>query len=183
MLVEALEIPDVKLITPKRFADERGYFSETYNVRVFAAAGILNAFMQDNQSLSLKAGIVRGLHFQAPPFAQAKLVRVLKGAVLDVAIDARKGSPTYGRHVKARLDEALGAQLFVPAGFLHGFVTLEPQTVVAYKVDAPYDRAADGAVRWDDPDLGVDWGISPAAATLSAKDAGAQRWSEFRSPF
>lgn len=183
MRVEALAIPEVKLVTPKRFADARGYFEETYNVRAFAAAGILAAFMQDNQSLSVKKGTVRGLHYQAPPFAQAKLVRVLRGAVLDVAVDARKGSPSYGRHVKARLDEENGAQLFVPAGFLHGYVTLEPNTIVAYKVDAPYDRASDGAVRWDDPDLAIDWGLKAAEATLSEKDASATTFSAFRSPF
>ncbi|NWG70859.1 MAG: dTDP-4-dehydrorhamnose 3,5-epimerase [Parvularculaceae bacterium] len=183
MDVKALAIPDVKLVTPKRFADARGYFSETWNARAFAAAGILSAFMQDNQSLSIARGTVRGLHYQAPPFAQAKLVRVLKGAVLDVAVDARKGSPSYGRHVSARLDDETGAQLFVPQGFLHGFVTLEPGTVVAYKVDAPYDRASDGAVRWNDPDLAIDWGVDVDEAILSEKDAAAPFFRDFQTPF
>jgi dTDP-4-dehydrorhamnose 3,5-epimerase len=183
MDVKALAIPDVKLVTPKRFADARGYFSETWNARAFAAAGILSAFMQDNQSLSIARGTVRGLHYQAPPFAQAKLVRVLKGAVLDVAVDARKGSPSYGRHVSARLDDETGAQLFVPQGFLHGFVTLEPGTVVAYKVDAPYDRASDGAVRWNDPDLAIDWGVDVDEAILSEKDAAAPLFRDFQTPF
>ena len=183
MEVRPLDIPDVKLITPKRFADARGWFSETYNVRAFAAAGILSAFIQDNQSLSVRKGTVRGLHYQAPPFAQTKLVRVLKGAILDVAVDARKGSPSYGAHVAVRLDAESGAQLLAPAGFLHGFVTLEPDTLVAYKVDAPYDRASDGAVLWNDPDLAIRWGVSPAEAIVSEKDAAAPTFRAFRSPF
>lgn len=183
MQVESLAIPDVKLLTPKRFSDDRGWFSETYNVRALAKEGIIAAFMQDNQSLSLKKGTVRGLHYQAPPFAQAKLVRVLKGAILDVAVDARKGSPTYGRHVKVRLDDEAGAQLFVPIGFLHGFVTLAADTMVAYKVDAPYDREADGAVLWSDPALGIEWGVSVGEATVSKKDAAAPTFARFQSPF
>lgn len=183
MQVQALEIPEVKLVTPRRFADSRGYFCETYNAKTFAAAEIDIRFVQDNEFYSAKKGTVRGLHFQAPPFAQAKLVRVLKGAILDVAIDGRKGSKSYGAWVSAKLSAENGAQLLVPAGFLHGFVTLEADTVVAYKVDAHYDRASEGAVRWNDPELGIDWGIAEGEAMLSDKDAVAPSWADFKSPF
>lgn len=183
MQVESLDIPDVKLVTPKRHGDERGFFSETYNKKTFEQAGFTTVFVQDNHSLSRPKGTVRGLHYQAPPFAQTKLVRVLRGSILDVVVDARKASPTYGRWVSAVLSAENGVQLFVPAGFLHGFVTLEPDTEVAYKVDAFYDKASDGAVRWDDPDLGVDWGVSPSEALVSEKDAAAQSWAAFKSPF
>lgn len=183
MLVEKLAIPDVKRITPKRFADSRGYFCETYNARAFLEAGLANKFVQDNESFSLRKNTVRGLHYQRPPFAQAKLVRVLTGAILDVAVDARKASGTYGKWVSARLDAEHGAMLFVPAGFLHGFITLEPETRVAYKVDDFYDKASDGAVLWNDPDLGIDWGEGAQSAVLSEKDATAQSWATFKSPF
>lgn len=183
MRVEALAIPEVKLIVPARHADSRGYFSEVYNRRALAEAGVDAPFLQDNQSYSARAGTVRGLHYQGPPSAQAKLVRVLRGAVFDVAVDARKGSPTYGRWVGAELSAENGAQLFVPAGFLHGFATLAPDTEVLYKVDAHYDRAAEGAVRWDDPDLGIDWPVAARGAHVSERDAAAPRWAEFDSPF
>lgn len=183
MQVEVLAIPEVRLVTPKRFADARGYFCETYNAKGFRAAGVTAEFVQDNESCSAKAATVRGLHYQRPPFAQAKLVRVLKGAVLDVAVDARKASPTYGKWVSARLDAEIGAALFVPAGFLHGFITLEPDTIVAYKVDAFYSKECDGAVRWNDPELAIDWGAGAGEAVLSDKDAKAQSWAEFKSPF
>lgn len=183
MDVVSLEIPDVKVITPRRFSDDRGYFSETYNARAFKAAGIAADFVQDNHSYSAKPGTVRGLHFQAPPHAQAKLVRVLRGAIIDVAVDARKGSPTFGQWVKAELSAENGRQIFVPKGFLHGFITLEPDTEVAYKVDAFYDAASDGSVKWDDPDLGIDWGVAVSGACLSTKDAAAPSWKAFASPF
>ncbi len=183
MEVAALAIPEVKLITPRRFSDDRGFFSETYNARAFKAAGIGCEFVQDNQSYSAKRGTVRGLHFQAPPYAQAKLVRVLRGAIIDVAVDARKSSPSFGQWVKAELSAENGVQLFVPKGFLHGFVTLAPDTEVAYKVDAFYDGGSDGSVKWDDPDLGVEWGVDQSKAVLSEKDATALCWSDFRSPF
>jgi dTDP-4-dehydrorhamnose 3,5-epimerase len=176
-------IPGVIRFTPRRFGDARGHFVETWNRRTLAAAGVDADFVQDNQSYSAQAGTVRGLHFQAPPHAQGKLVRVLNGAVLDVAVDARSGSPTYGRWVAEELSAETGAQLWVPRGFLHGFVTLQPDTVVAYKVDGYYDRASDGAVRFDDPDLAIDWGVDAAAAVLSDKDAAAGSWAGFRSPF
>jgi len=181
--VEALEIPDVKLVTPMRFSDPRGFFSETYNAARFRAAGIAADFVQDNHSCSEKAGTVRGLHFQAPPFAQAKLVRVLRGAILDVAVDVRRGSATYGKSVKAELSAENGAQLFVPRGFLHGFVTRGAGTEVAYKVDNYYAREADGAVLWNDPDLGIDWQLAKDAALLSERDATAQAFFQFKSPF
>lgn len=181
--VESLEIEDVKLITPARFGDDRGYFSETFKKQAFLDAGIDADFMQDNQSLSVETGTVRGLHYQAPPFAQAKLVRVLAGAILDVAVDVRTGSPNYGKWVKAEISAANGVQILVPRGFLHGFVTLEPNTLVLYKVDAPYSREHDGAVFWNDPELGIDWGVAEDRAVVSAKDAAAIRFAEFKSPF
>lgn len=188
MDVQSLAIPEVKLVTPRRFSDDRGFFSETYNARAFRAAGIDVDFVQDNHSYSAKAGTVRGLHYQAPPHAQSKLVRVLRGAVIDVAVDARKASPTFGQWVRATLSADNGRQLFVPKGFLHGFLTLEPDTEVAYKVDAFYDRESDGAVCWDDPDLAIDWTPESGSAgafapLLSAKDAAAPAWAAFSSPF
>ncbi len=183
MDVAALDIPEVKLVTPRRFSDDRGFFSETYNARAFRAAGIDADFVQDNHSYSAHKWTVRGLHYQAPPHAQAKLVRVVRGAVLDVAIDARKSSPTFGKWVKAELSAESGAQLFVPAGFLHGFLTLEPDTEVVYKVDNFYDRDSDGSVIWNDPSLAIDWGVEARAVTLSEKDAAAPSWADFQSPF
>ena len=181
--VEALAIPDVKLVTPPRFGDDRGFFSETYNAERFKAAGIDADFIQDNHSLSAQSGTVRGLHFQAPPFAQAKLVRVLRGAILDVAVDARKSSPTYGQWVSAELSAENGVQIYVPRGFLHGFATLEPDTEIAYKVDNYYSKECDGAVLWCDETLGIDWGVAKADAMLSEKDANAQAFADFNSPF
>ena len=181
--VEALEMPDVKLVTPSRFGDQRGYFSETYNAQQFIAAGIDAVFVQDNQSYSALAGTVRGLHYQAPPFAQSKLVRVLRGAILDVAVDVRAGSLTFGKWVKAEISAENGIQIFVPKGFLHGFATLVPDTEVLYKVDAPYSKDHDGGVLWNDIALGIEWGISPVDAIVSEKDRTANAFSEFVSPF
>jgi dTDP-4-dehydrorhamnose 3,5-epimerase len=178
-----LAIPDVKLITPRRFSDDRGFFSETYNARAFKAAGIDCDFVQDNHSYSARQGTVRGLHYQAPPHAQAKLVRVLRGSIIDIAVDARRKSLTFGKWVKAEISAKNGIQIFVPKGFLHGFVTLEPDTEVAYKVDAFYDGASDGSVKWNDPDLAIDWGLGEADALLSEKDAKAALWLDFASPF
>jgi dTDP-4-dehydrorhamnose 3,5-epimerase len=174
-------LPEVKVLIPKRFGDARGYFSESWNAHRLEALGLGHGFMQDNESLSALAGTLRGLHYQAPPFAQAKLVRVVRGAVLDVAVDVRAGSPRYGRWAKARLSAEGGEQILVPRGFLHGFVTLEPDTLVLYKVDAPYDAASDGAVAWDDPDLAIEWGVE--GPVLSAKDAAAPRFRDWSSPF
>lgn len=181
--VKKTEIDGVLILTPKRWADARGFFVETWNAERFSRAGLPAAFVQDNQSHSAEAGTVRGLHYQAPPRAQGKLVRVLRGAVIDVAVDARRGSPTYGRHVRALLSAENGAQLYVPQGFLHGFATLEPNTDVAYKVTDYYSQPHDGAILWNDPDLAIDWGIDPARAVLSEKDAKAPRFADFRSPF
>ncbi len=178
-----LEIPDVKLVIPARFGDARGYFSETYHADRFRAAGVTADFIQDNHSYSAQAGTVRGLHFQAPPFAQAKLVRVLRGAILDVAVDVRSGSPSYGKWVSAELSAENGIQIFVPRGFLHGFMTREPDTEIAYKVDSYYSKDCDGAVRWDDSDLAIDWEIASTGATLSDKDLRAQSFRDFKSPF
>lgn len=171
------------LIVPRRFEDERGWFSEVWNAATFAAAGIDAAFVQDNQSLSRRVGTVRGIHFQHPPFAQAKLVRVLKGRILDVVVDLRAGSPTYGRWLTVELGAERGEQIFVPAGYGHGFVTREPDTEVLYKVDARYDRPSDAGIRWDDPAIGVDWGIGAAEAVLSEKDRGLPLLADFVSPF
>lgn len=176
-------IPAVKVIRPRRFADDRGFFSETWNARRMAEAGLPVAFVQDNHSYSAAAGTVRGLHYQRPPHAQGKLVRVARGRIRDVAVDVRAGSPTYGQWVAEELSAENGAQIWVPAGFLHGFVTLEPHTDVLYKVDAHYAPDCDGAVRFDDPDLGIDWGIGPARAVLSAKDAAAPAFAAFETPF
>lgn len=181
--VQETAIAGVLLLTPKRLADARGYFVESYNAARFREAGVHEVFVQDNHSLSVAVGTVRGLHFQAPPRAQAKLVRVLKGSVIDIAVDARRGSTTYGRHVRALLSAENGAQLLVPTGFLHGFATLEPMTEVAYKVTDFYSAAHDGCVLWSSPDLGIDWGIDPAAAIVSEKDAKAADFAAFRTPF
>lgn len=162
----------VLLLKPGRHGDERGWFSETWNQARFRAAGVSCTFVQDNQSWSKPAFVLRGIHFQRPPAAQAKLVRCLAGRIWDVAVDLRQGSPSFGKWVAAELSAENGHQLFVPAGFGHGFLTLEPETSVAYKVDAPYAREADAGFAWDDPSLGINWplpaGVSPV---LSAKDA------------
>ena len=168
---------------PGRFGDDRGWFSETYRADVLAEAGIDIAFVQDNQSFSAPAGTVRGLHFQINPVPQAKLVRVLAGAILDVAVDLRRSSPTYGQHVAVRLDAEGGEQLLIPHGFAHGFCTLQPDTEVLYKVDAYYDRDADAGIAWDDPALGIDWPVARDAAVLSDKDRAAPRLATIPAPF
>ena len=178
-----MAIPEVKRLAPRRFADARGFFAETWSAARMRAAGLDLAFCQDNHSYSAAAGTVRGLHYQAPPMAQAKLVRVARGAVRDIAVDVRRGSPSFGAWVAEELSAENGVQLLVPRGFLHGFVTLVPDTDVLYKVDAPYAPDCDGAVRFDDPDLGIDWGIDPALAVLSEKDAAAPLFRDFVTPF
>lgn len=183
MRVEALAISEVKLITPAKHGDDRGFFSETYSRAAFAAAGIDLDFVQDNHSLSGERGVLRGLHYQTPPFAQAKLVRVLRGRIFDVAVDIRRGSPTYGRWVGAELSAQSWTQIFVPVGFAHGFCTLEPATEVAYKVSAPYAPASDRSLRWDDPAIGVDWPIGAGEASLSGKDAAAPGLADLDTPF
>lgn len=173
MNVETLAIPEVKLLTPARYADSRGFFSETWNAARFAAAGLPGPFVQDNHSYSAATGTIRGLHCQVAPSVQGKLVRVVRGAVWDVAVDIRQGSPTFGQHVAAELSAANWQQLWIPGGFLHGFCTLEPDTEVIYKVTAPYDRAAERAVIWNDPTLALPWPVAPAGAVLSDKDQAA----------
>ena len=170
MQITETDIPDVKLITPKKFGDARGFFSETYNKRALAEAGIRLDFVQDNHSLSAEVGTVRGLHFQKPPFAQDKLVRVVRGAVLDVAVDLRKGSPTFGQHVTAEISAANWTQILVPIGFAHAFMTLEPDTEVIYKVTNTYAPDHEGGLRWDDPALGIDWPTPPSGAVLNDRD-------------
>ncbi len=170
-------------MTFPRFEDERGHFSVPFNKRDLKAAGIKADFIQDNQSLSRRAGTVRGLHFQAPPFTQSKLVRVLRGRILDVMVDARKGSPTFGQHCRLELDADSCRAVFVPRGFLHGFVTRRPDTIVLYKVDNDYAAGHDGSVRWNDSDLGIDWGLDERDAILSDKDANATSWARFETPF
>lgn len=183
LTVIPLAIPDVKIIVPPRYEDSRGFFSETFNAYAFDDAGIDIKFCQDNHSLSRSCFTLRGLHYQAPPFAQTKLIRVVRGRILDVAVDARCASATFGRWVSAEISADAGNQLLVPKGFLHGFLTLEPDTEVLYKVDAVYDRASDGCVRWDDADLAIDWGNLPTEPVLSEKDSSATLWSNFSSPF
>ncbi|CAN7655921.1 dTDP-4-dehydrorhamnose 3,5-epimerase [Bosea sp. LjRoot237] len=180
---EPLAIPAVVLIRPKKFGDARGYFMETWSAQDFAAAGISAVFVQDNQSLSAARGVVRGLHFQAPPAAQAKLIRVLKGAIFDVMVDIRVGSPSYGKWCAATLTADGAEQLFVPRGFAHGFCTLEPDTEVVYKVDGPYAPQTEGGIAWNDPDLAIDWPVSAAEAQLSGKDAALPGFAGFASPF
>lgn len=168
---ESLSLPGVVLITAPRFGDARGWFCETYNQQVFANNGIELTFVQDNMSFSATAGTVRGLHYQSEPFAQHKLVRVLRGSILDVAVDIRKSSATFGRHVAATLSAENGRALLVPSGFAHGFITREPETLVAYKVTNFYSPAHDHGIFWADPQLDIDWGLMDATkAVLSAKD-------------
>ncbi|MGL4729639.1 MAG: dTDP-4-dehydrorhamnose 3,5-epimerase [Bosea sp. (in: a-proteobacteria)] len=178
-----LSIPDVRLIKPRKFGDHRGFFSETWSRRSFTEAGIAIDFVQDNHSLSAAIGTVRGLHFQAPPFAQDKLVRVIKGRILDVAVDLRRSSPTFGKWVAAELSSDNWHQLLVPIGFAHGFCTLEADTEVIYKVSHDYAPQADFGVAWNDPDLGIDWPVSAQQAVLSAKDAALPRLRDVQTPF
>ena len=183
MQVETTKLVGVKMLSPPRFGDDRGYFSESWSSRTLAGLNLAHNFVQDNESISRYAGTVRGLHYQAPPFAQAKLVRVVVGSILDVAVDVRVGSLNYGKWVSVNLSASNGRQLLVPRGFLHGFVTLVPDTHVIYKVDNFYNADADGAVIWNDPDLAIDWGVTRSAAILSAKDAAAPGFSGWTSPF
>jgi dTDP-4-dehydrorhamnose 3,5-epimerase len=170
MQIEKLEIPEVLLITPPKFGDSRGFFSETWSAAKLAAQGFNENFVQDNHSLSAQPGTVRGLHCQIAPSVQGKLVRVVKGAIWDVAVDIRRGSPSYGKHVAAALSAENWAQLWIPGGFLHGFCTLEPDTEVIYKVTADYDRAAERAVIWNDPDIALPWPVKPEDVLLSDRD-------------
>ena len=170
MKVTRLAIPEVLVVEPRRFGDSRGFFSETYNRASFAEAGIACEFVQDNQSLSEHAGTVRALHYQLPPRAQDKLVRVIHGSILDVAVDIRRGSPTFGKWVSMEISAENWRQIFVPKGFAHGFVTLEPGTEVCYKVSDYYAPEQERGIRFDDPSIGIDWRIRPEAAVLNDRD-------------
>lgn len=176
--VEETAIPAVKIITPKKFGDHRGFFSETWSRNAFAEAGLDLDFVQDNQSLSAPVGTLRGLHFQSAPFAQDKLVRVTRGRILDVAVDIRASSLSFGKHVAVELSAENWRQLLVPIGFAHGFVTLEPDTEVLYKVTAPYAPANDHGLAFDDPALGIDWRLPLSGLTLSDKDRKHPRLAE-----
>ena len=164
---------------PQRNADRRGYFTETYSRRLYADLGVAADFVQDNESLSVQAGTVRGLHFQIQPSPQGKLIRCIAGALVDVVVDLRADSPTFGDHMVTRLDHAYGSQLWVPSGFAHGFCTLEPDTVISYKVTAYYDPSADRGILWSDPALGIDWPVEPDLAVLSDKDRSAPALAAF----
>lgn len=180
MQIEKTALPGVYILTPARFGDHRGFFSESWNRKTLENAGLrLPEFVQDNHSMSAKKGTLRGLHYQSAPHAQGKLVRCGRGSLFDVAVDARRGSETYGKWVGAELSFENGKQLWVPAGFLHGFATLEDDTEVVYKCTDHYDKACDGGVRWDS--VGVDWGV--AEPVLSEKDTTAPAFADWQSPF
>lgn len=183
MLIKDTFLSGIFVLTPQRYGDARGFFSESWSATRMSEAGLHFDFVQDNHSLSDQVGTVRGLHFQSPPHAQAKLVRCGRGRLLDVAVDIRKGSPTFGKWVAEELSFENGKQLLIPRGFLHGFVTLEPDTEIIYKCDDIYAPECDGAVRFDDPDIGVNWGIDPNKAILSDKDEKAVSMKDFDSPF
>ena len=177
MLFEDTEIPGLKIVTPKKHGDARGFFSEVYKQSDWRAAGLKSNFVQDNHSYSSPVGTLRGLHFQIDPAGQDKLIRVVRGRILDVAVDLRRSSPTFGRHAAFELSAANWRQLLVPVGFAHGFVTLEPDTEVIYKVTSLYSPAHDRGLAWDDPDLGIDWRIPAGGPLLSERDT---RWPRLR---
>jgi len=182
MLFDTTPIRDLLILHPKRHLDPRGFFSETWNRVPWRERGLEISWCQDNHSLSRAPGVLRGLHYQTPPMAQAKLIRCSRGGIWDVAVDARRGSPSYGNWFGIELSAENWLQLFVPRGFLHGFVTLQPDTEVQYKTDNAYAPDCDGAVAWDDPGLAIDWPLT-GAPVLSAKDAAAPRFSDWESPF
>jgi dTDP-4-dehydrorhamnose 3,5-epimerase len=177
VLVQDAPLAGVKIVTPKKFGDRRGFFSEVYNEAAWRAAGLDIRFVQDNHSLSTEAGTIRGLHFQVAPHAQAKLVRAVRGRILDVAVDLRRSSPTFGRHFATELSADNWAQLFVPVGFAHGFCTLSDDVEVIYKVSELYSPAHDRGLAWDDPDLAIAWPVVAQNAVLSDKD---RRWPRLR---
>ena len=175
-------IPGLLIVEPKVWKDDRGYFFESFNKKTFQEAGITADFVQDNQSLSNR-GTLRGLHGQADPFAQGKLVRVIQGRVIDIAVDIRKNSPTYGQYVSLELSAENFKMFWVPPGFLHGFATLEDNTIFAYKVTNLYDKASEIGVRWNDPDLNIEWGLQSDEVILSDKDKVLPLFKDFTSPF
>lgn len=183
MQIEHTSLQGVVILTPARHGDARGFFSESWNKARMEAAGLHFDFVQDNHSVSAAAGTVRGLHFQTPPHAQAKLIRCGQGALLDVAVDIRRGSPTYGQWVGIELSAQNGRQLLIPTGFLHGFVTRAPDTEIIYKCTDYYAPDCDAAVRYDDPDIGIDWGLGAQPAILSDKDKAAPLLRDIDSPF
>lgn len=183
MEITPLAIPDLKLITPRRFGDHRGFFEETYNRDSFDAQGIYTVFVQDNHSMSGAAGTVRGLHFQAPPKAQAKLVRCGRGRLFDVAVDIRKGSATFGQWVGEELSLENGRMMLVPAGFAHGFMTLETDTEIVYKCSDTYAPETEGAILWNDPEIGIEWPLDIADPQLSDKDRVAPALKDIATPF
>jgi dTDP-4-dehydrorhamnose 3,5-epimerase len=174
--VESLPLEGVLRVVPKRFGDARGFFSETYNREAFRAVGIDCDFVQDNHSRSAERGTVRGLHFQIAPHPQAKLVRVLRGAIFDIAVDLRRASPTFGRSCGTTLTADDGSQIFIPRGFAHGFCTLEAGTEVIYKVDSLYSREHERGLRWNDPGLNIEWPIAAGEAVLNERD---RQWPLF----
>jgi dTDP-4-dehydrorhamnose 3,5-epimerase len=178
--IESLAIPDLKLFTAPRYSDERGTFSETWNQRDLAAAGFCCDFVQDNHAISFEEGTMRGLHFQSAPHAQGKLIRVVRGRIFDVAVDLRSDSATFGQWVATELAAQTGEQLWVPAGFAHGYYTLEPLTEVVYKVDEYYDPAAEGGICWDDPELNIDWPNRNTVTAISPKDRMLPTFSDWR---
>lgn len=183
MVVEPTPIPDLKILTPKRIGDARGFFAETYSHRALEAAGISVPFVQDNQSLSREKGVVRGLHYQLPPFAQGKLIRVLRGAIWDVAVDIRRSSPTFGQHFGLELSADNFRQLWIPPGFAHGFSTLTSDAEVVYKVTAYYSPQHDRGILWNDPELKIDWRVDTSGVVLSDKDTKHPRLNEAKELF
>ena len=170
MEVRKLDIPGVVVLIPERFEDERGFFSETLSYRRLSAAGLDRDFVQENHSYSVQAGVLRGLHYQKPPYAQAKLVRCTRGAILDIAVDLRSGSATFGQYVSAELSAENWAQIYVPEGFAHGFLTLQPHTEVQYSVTAYYEPSSEVTIGWNDSELNIQWGIAEDDVLLSKKD-------------
>jgi dTDP-4-dehydrorhamnose 3,5-epimerase len=184
MSSRSIQAPDLpRLVAPKRHADHRGWFSETFHEQRLDDLGIRCRFVQDNHSYSVRAGTLRGLHFQLPPHAQAKLIMVLRGRILDVAVDLRRGSPTYGRYVSIEISADTGQQIYVPVGFAHGFLTLTDDVLVMYKVSDYYAPACDSGIRWDDPDIAIPWPMSAADIIVSEKDSQLPSLAVFESPF
>ena len=183
MYMSELPLSEIKVLCPRKHGDRRGLFSEVYNKRTFAEAGVEIDFVQDNHSFSVERGTVRGLHFQPPPVAQHKLVRVVRGAVFDVAVDLRRGSPTYGQHASVVLSAEAWNQVLIPIGFAHGFMTLEPDTEVVYKVSNYYSPDHDRGLLWSDPALGIEWPLPAEQAVLSDRDRRHPRLAELETPF